>query len=95
MQVARAEQLVVNSREESIRNTLQSIHGKAAREKQDIVVLNAAAALMVGKIAQDFKDGVEIARDAIKSGKAQDRLSQLIKYCGNLEKLREAEKEFL
>jgi anthranilate phosphoribosyltransferase len=95
MQVAKPEQMVVNSKEESIKSTLQSIHGKAAREKQDIVILNAAAALVVGKIAQDFKDGVEIARDAIKSGRAQDRLSKLIKYCGNLEKLKEAEKKFL
>lgn len=95
MQVAKPEQLVVNSKEESIKNTLQSIHGKAAREKQDIVVLNSAAALVVGKIAQDFKEGVEVARDAIKSGKAQERLSQLIKYCGDSEKLREAEKKFL
>jgi anthranilate phosphoribosyltransferase len=95
MEVAKPEQLVVNSKEESIKNTLQSIHGKAAREKQDIVVLNAAAALVVGKIAQDFKDGVEIARDAIKSGKAQDKLSQLIKNCGDSEKLREAQKRFL
>ena len=95
MPVAKPEQLVVNSKEESIRNTLQSIYSRAAKEKQDVVVLNAAAALVVGKVAQDFKDGVEIARDAIKSGKAQDRLSQLIKYCGNLEKLREAEKKFL
>jgi anthranilate phosphoribosyltransferase len=95
MQVAKPEQLVVNSKEESIKSTLQSIHGKAAREKQDIVVLNAAAALVVGKIARDFKDGVEIARNAIKSGKAQERLAQLVKYCGDLEKLKEAEKKFL
>lgn len=95
MQVARPEQLVVNSKEESIKNTLQSIYGKAAREKQDIVVLNAAAALVVSKITQDFKDGVEIAREAIKSGKAQDKLLQLIKYCGDPEKLKEIEKKFL
>ena len=74
---------------------IQSIHGKAASEKQDIVILNAAAALVVGKVAQDFKDGVEVARDAIKSGKAQDKLAQLIKYCGDLEKLKESEKKFL
>jgi anthranilate phosphoribosyltransferase len=95
MQVAKPEQLVINSKEESIRSTLQSIHGKAAIEKQDIVILNASAALVVGKIAQDFKDGVEIAKAAIKSGKAQDRLVQLIKYCGDPEKLKEAEKKFL
>lgn len=95
MQIAKPEQLVVNTKEESVRNTLQSISGKATREKQDIVVLNAAAALIVGKIAQDFNDGVEIAKDAIKSGKARERLSQLIKYCGDSEKLRESEKKFL
>jgi len=95
MQAAKPEQLVVSSREDSIKSTLQAIHGKAAREKQDIVVLNAAAALMVSKIAEDFKDGIEIARDAIKSGKAQDKLAQLIKYCGSLEKLKESEKKFL
>ncbi|HEV8406225.1 MAG TPA: anthranilate phosphoribosyltransferase [Nitrososphaera sp.] len=95
MQVAHPEQLVVNSKEESIKNTLQSLHGKAGSEKQDIVILNAAAALVVSKITQDFKDGVEIARQAIKTGKAQDKLLQLIKYCGNPEKLKEAEKKFL
>lgn len=95
MQVTKPEQLVVNSKEESIKYTLQSIYGKASSEKQDVVMLNAAAALMVSKIAQDFKDGIEIARDSIKSGKAQDRLSQLMKYCGNLEKLKEAEKKLL
>jgi anthranilate phosphoribosyltransferase len=74
---------------------LQSIYGRASREKQDIVILNAAAALVVGKVAQDFKDGVEIAREVIKSGKAEDKLLQLMKYCGNSEKLKESEKKFL
>jgi anthranilate phosphoribosyltransferase len=95
MQTAKPEQLVVNSKEDSIKSTLQSIYGKAPREKQDIVVLNASAALVVAKIAKDFKDGVEIARDTIKSGKAQDKLAQLIKYCDSLEKLKESEKKFL
>lgn len=95
MQAAKPEQLIVTTKEESIKNTLQSIHGKAGREKQDIVILNAAAALVVGKIAQDFKDGIEIVRDVIKSGKAQDKLAQLIKYCGDPEKLKKSEKKFL
>jgi anthranilate phosphoribosyltransferase len=95
MHAAKPQQLVVNTKEESIRDTLQAIHGKAAKEKQDIVILNSAAALVVSKVAQDFKDGVEIARDTIKSGKAQDKLSQLIKYCGNPEKLKESEKKLL
>jgi anthranilate phosphoribosyltransferase len=95
LQIAKPEQLVVNSREESIKSTLQAIYGKAAKEKQDIVVLNASAALVISEIASDFKDGIEMARNTIKNGKAQDKLMQLIKYCGNEEKLKEAEKELL
>jgi anthranilate phosphoribosyltransferase len=94
MNLAKPEQLVVNSKEDSVRLTLQTIYGKASREKQDIVNLNAAAALVVAKIASNFKEGVEIASDTIKSGKAHDKLSQMIKYCGDLEKLKEVEKKF-
>jgi anthranilate phosphoribosyltransferase len=94
MDMAKPEQLVVNSREDSVRFTLQTIYAKASREKQDIVILNAAAALVVAKIAFNFKEGMEIASEAIKSGKAHDKLLQMIKYCGDLEKLKEIEKKF-
>jgi anthranilate phosphoribosyltransferase len=101
MQVGKLERLVVSSKEESIQSTLQTIYGTttnssaAVKERQDIVALNAAAALVISNIASDFKEGVELARDAIKSGKAHDKLVQLIKYCGDIEKLMEAEKKFL
>jgi anthranilate phosphoribosyltransferase len=94
MEVAKPEQLIVNSKIDSIMSTLQAIYGQGGREKMDIVILNAAAALVVGKIASNLKEGVEFARDAIKSGKARDKLSQMIRYCGDLEKLEEAEKRF-
>jgi anthranilate phosphoribosyltransferase len=95
MHIAKPEQLVVTSKEDSIRNTLRAIYGKASEEKQDIVVLNAAAALLISKIALDFRDGIELSREAIKSGSAQHKLTELIEYCGDIEKLRRAEKEFL
>lgn len=94
MEVAKPEQLIVNSKIDSIMSTLQAIYDKGSREKMDIVILNAAAALVVGKIASNLKEGVGFARDAIKSGKARDKLSQMIRYCGDLEKLEEAEKKF-
>jgi len=94
MEVAKPEQLVVRTKIDSIRNTLQAIYGKASKEKVDVVVLNAAAALVISKNASNLKEGVECARDAIKSGKARDKLSQLVKYCGDLEKLKEVEKTF-
>lgn len=94
MEVAKPEQLIVNSKIDSILSTLQAVYGKGSREKRDIVILNAAAALVVSKIASNLKEGVEFARDAINSGKARDKLSQMISYCGDLEKLKEAEKKF-
>lgn len=94
MEVAKPEQLVVNSKIDSVMSTLQAIYGKGSREKSDIVVLNAGAALVVSKNASNLKEGVEYARDAIKSGKSRDKLSQMIRYCGDLEKLKDAEKKF-
>lgn len=95
MQPARAEQLVVSSREESIKSTLEVIYGKAAREKEDMVVINAAAALAVGRIVADLKEGVNVARKAIKDGQAKEKMAQLVKSCGDSEKLAQAEKKFL
>ena len=92
---ARPENLVVSSREESISSTIQVLYSKGSREKEDIVVLNASAALVVGGIAADLKDGLQLARDAIKSGKAGEKLSQLVSYSGDPDKLRAAEREFL
>src|ERR687887_829883 len=94
MQVAKPEQLVVHSKEDSIRDTLQVIYGVASQEKEDIVVLNASAALVIGKIAKDLKEGTLIARSAIKEGKAKKKLLQFIQRYGNKEKLQLAEKKF-
>ena len=95
MQVAKPEQLVVQSKEDSIRDTLQVLYGTASQEKEDIVALNASAALVIGKVARDFKEGVQIARAAIKEGKPQKKLLQLVQSCGNSEKLEDAEKQFI
>lgn len=94
MEVAKPEQLIVDSKIDSIMSTLQAVYGTGSREKKDIVILNAAAALVVSKVAPNLKEGVQTASDVIKSGKARDKLSQMIKYCGDLEKLKEAEKKF-
>jgi anthranilate phosphoribosyltransferase len=47
---------------------------------RDIVLLNAAAALVVGGKADDLKDAAEIAADAIDSRRASDVLERLIEF---------------
>jgi anthranilate phosphoribosyltransferase len=95
MQTAKQHQIIVNSKEQSIRDTLQVLFGVASQEKEDIVVLNASAALVVGKIAKDFNEGIDIARSSIKDGKAQQKLLELIRFCGDKEKLESAIKKFI
>ncbi|MDO8602555.1 MAG: anthranilate phosphoribosyltransferase [Candidatus Omnitrophota bacterium] len=46
--------------------------------RQDVVLLNASAALIAGGMAKDFKDGIEIARDSIKFGRAKEKLDKLV-----------------
>jgi len=46
--------------------------------KLDIVLLNAAAALEVDGKARDIKEGIEIAKETIQSGKAKTKLEQII-----------------
>jgi anthranilate phosphoribosyltransferase len=95
MQIAKQKNISVNSKEQSLRDTLQVIFGVANREKEDIVVLNTSAALVVGRIAKDFKEGIDIARSSIKAGKPQKKLVELIRYCGNEERLELAIKKFI
>ncbi len=46
--------------------------------RRDIVLMNAAAALVAGGKARDFKDGVGLAAQAIDSGAARRTLEALI-----------------
>lgn len=90
--VAKREDLVVHTMEDSVRDTLQVINGVANRQKEDVVLLNAAAALVVGRVAKNLQEGVDIARDTIKKGKSRKKLFQLIDTCGNKHRLEEAER---
>jgi anthranilate phosphoribosyltransferase len=95
MHIAKQNQITVNSKEQSLRDTLQVLFGVASQEKEDIVVLNASAALVVGRIAKDFQEGIDIARASIKDGKPQQKLHELIRCCGNEERLELAIKKFI
>ena len=57
-----------------LRGVLDGVPGPA----QDIVVINAAAALYVAGVADSIATGVTKARDAIASGAARARLARLV-----------------
>lgn len=58
--------------------------GKSSEPQRDIVLINAAAALEAEGMARDMQEGLEIARDAIGSGKAIEKLQQIIAVSSKL-----------
>lgn len=63
--------------------------------KMDVVLVNSAAAIVLGGKACDFKNGMEIARESIRSGAAYKKLRQLVKASGgDLYRLEELEKKY-
>ena len=57
---------------------------KIVGAKLDIVLINTAAALIIDEKARDFKDGIDIAKAAIISGAAKEKLEQIIKVSNRL-----------
>ena len=48
--------------------------------RRDMVLLNAAAAFVAAGLCDNFKEGVHIASESIDSGKAHEKLEQLIEF---------------
>lgn len=82
------------------RSTLAELKGGSAKEnaaitegilageagpRRNVVLLNAAAALLVGGLADDLQEGVELARQSIDSGGAAKVLGNLREYCHSFE----------
>jgi anthranilate phosphoribosyltransferase len=74
---SRRDDLSGGDREENaliVRRILEGAHGP----RPDVVVVNAAAALVAAGRAEDFREGVAQARGAIESGAALAKLEQFI-----------------
>lgn len=69
---------------ENAKITKEILTNKVSGARLDIVLINAAAALVVDGKARDFKDGIDIAKDAIESLKAKDKLEELISVSSKL-----------
>jgi anthranilate phosphoribosyltransferase len=54
------------------------LEGRDTGARKDVVLLNAAAAIIVGKLANDFDSAIEIADNSIREAKALACLEKLI-----------------
>jgi len=65
---------------ETAAGIIRGIVAGAAGPRLDIAVLNAAAAIYVGGFAPSIHAGIDLARDSIRSGRARQKLAQLIEF---------------
>lgn len=91
--IAKPSDLNITSKDESAKQMFNVLNGNADEKKLDIVLLNAAAALIVGNKADSFDDAIELARRTVKSGDAYKKFKALIGRCGNTLRLEELEKK--
>lgn len=73
----RAEDLLGGTPEENASITLGVLKGEKG-PKRDIVLLNAAAAIVAGGKAKTFAEGIRVAEDSIDSGAAMKKLEGLV-----------------
>jgi anthranilate phosphoribosyltransferase len=79
IKIATLSDLTVASPEESaqaIREIFDGIPGP----RRDIVLLNAAAAIIAGGMAEGFPEGLKIAAQSIDTGRAKDALRKLVGF---------------
>lgn len=73
---ARLDDIEGGDAQENARIVLAVLKGERG-PRRDVVLLNAAAALVAGFKAKDFKAGIKMAADSIDSGRALDKLMRL------------------
>ena len=76
---ASLEELRGGTREENAFILKDILQGKKG-PRREIVLINAAACLAAAGLAEDLKEGIKLAEDSIDSGKAKEKLEQLIAF---------------
>ncbi len=84
LQIAAVKEIVGGNAQDNaiiVRNVLDGEKGA----RRDMVLLNASAAFVASGLCDDFNEGIEIAVDSIDSGKARQKLDNLVEItaqCG-------------
>ncbi|MFH1428214.1 MAG: anthranilate phosphoribosyltransferase [Candidatus Margulisiibacteriota bacterium] len=72
--------LICTSVKDSVKTTKMILTGKAIGSKRNAVLLNAGAAIYLSGLAKSIAKGVDMALESIESGKAMEKLEELIEF---------------
>ena len=78
-QAAYPDDLVGGTPDENAEITKHILSGKTG-PRRDVILINAAAALVAAGKSKNFKTGIQVAANAIDNGKALSKLNELITF---------------
>ena len=81
--------LQISTKQEAIQSFVSVLDGTASQAKIEITALNAAAGLVIGNVARDLEEGLQLSLESIKSGDAFSHFENFVKDCGDYSKLKE------
>jgi anthranilate phosphoribosyltransferase len=79
----------VKTKDDAIKSFVGVLNNTASRAMIETTALNAAGGLIVANIANNFENGVEIALNTIRDGKAFKLLERFVADTGDISKLKE------
>ncbi|KAF6247460.1 anthranilate phosphoribosyltransferase [Nitrosopumilus sp. b3] len=79
----------IKTRGDALKSFVGVLNNTANQAMIETTALNAAGGLIVANIADNFEEGVEIALNTIKDGKAFSLLEKFVKDTGDISKLKE------
>jgi len=79
----------IETKEDAIKSFVGVLNNTANQAMIETTVLNAAGGLIVANIANNFEEGVELALNTIKDGKAFKTLENFVADTGDISKLKE------
>ncbi len=79
----------IEDKDQAVKSFVRVLNNTANQAMVETTALNAAGGLIVADIADSFEEGVDIALDAIKDGKAFKLLENFVADTGDISKLRE------
>lgn len=84
-------EIQVANKQDAVKAFVTVLNNSANRSMIEISALNAAGGLMIANIAKSFQEGVEIALDTVRSGVSYSLFEDFVRYCGDVNKLKEFE----
>jgi anthranilate phosphoribosyltransferase len=86
---SKLEDIQINTKQDAIKSFVGVLNNTSNQAMIETTALNAAGGLIVANIANNFEEGVELALNTIKDGKAFSLLEKFVQDTGDTSKLKE------